>query len=332
MMRTPLMLGIVFWLIPLSLFGQACCSGGTPLAGNIGLRPLRMGNIFIDLTYDYNTQQSLLAGSEILNDDRRERNTHAVLFRGGYALTDHLALSGIISWINEKENVDLLSGGINRFSATGIGDAIALVQYEPVKWRNKNLVFGTGVKFPLGRTDIADEETGLLLNPDLQPGSGSWDWILGVHFQQQHIFKDNLTLISSITARFNSEADRFGGQQPYQFGRELRVNLGVRDRYLIGRVLLDPSIMLLYRRTEMDQVNDSPVPNTGGNWIHLLPSLNWQVSTSFSVGASVEIPLYRDLMGTQLTTTRRMTLTIAYQLGQKTGFIDEPGSTGEIRF
>ena len=319
-------------LLSSQLSGQACCSGGTPLAGNIGLRPLQAKSIFIDLTYDYNTQRSLLTGSEVLDDDRRERNTNAILARASYAITDNFALSGIISWINEEERVKALNGGINRFAATGVGDAIAMVQYQPLTWQDKSWVMGFGVKFPLGSTNITDEETGLLLNPDLQPGSGSWDWIIGTQFQQQHFLKENLTLIASLTARFNSEADRFGGQQTYQFGREFRANLGVRDRLLIGKALIDPSLILLYRRTEMDQIQGIAVPNTGGNWIHVLPGLNWQINPVFSLGGSMEIPIHRNLTGTQLTTTNRFTLSIAYSFNGQESKNNLLPSKSNLRF
>ena len=309
------LISIVF--APTVLLAQACCSGGTPLAGNVSLRSMDGGSAFFDLTYDYNTQRSLLTGSELLDDDRRERNTNAILLRGSYAITGKLGVTGILSWVNEQENVKALNGGINQLSATGIGDAILMFQYEPVNWIGKNLVFGAGVKFPIGRFDIRNPDNGLLLNPDLQPGSGSWDWLFGINFQQQHVFKDNLTLMASVTGRINSEAERFEGQQLYKFGSELRINLGFNDRYLIGNVLIDPSLILLYRRTEIDQIQNVEVPNTGGNWIHLSPGLNWQATTNFSIGTSVEIPLFRDLRGTQLTTTNRFTFTLAYQLNAK---------------
>ncbi len=308
---------LAYIFLPTTIFAQACCSGGTPLAGNIGLRPMSAGDVFFDLTYDYNTQRTLLSGSTVLDDNRRERNTNALLARAGYALTDHLSFTAILSWIDEEEKVQALSGGTNRLGASGLGDAIALVQYEPIKWRDKNLVFGGGIKFPLGSIDNRDPETGLILNPDLQPGSGSWDMVLGVHFQQSHFFKNNLTMIASVTSRLNTEADRFEGQQAYQFGTEFRTNFGFRDRYLLGTFLLDPGLILLYRRTEIDRIDGNEVPNTGGQWLHVLPNLNWQISPAFSVGASVEIPLYRNLTGTQLTTTNRFTFTLAYQISKQ---------------
>lgn len=313
--------------LPAALWAQACCSGGTPLAGNIGLRPISVGDLYFDLTYDYNTQRSLLSGSEVLDDNRRARNTNALLLRGSYGLTDKLAVTGMVSWINEIENVEAFAGD-NRFSATGIGDALLIAQYNLIQKQFVNLLFGTGVKFPLGRTDIRDPETGLLLNPDLQPGSGSWDLILSARFEKQHVWKDNLTFIAELTSRLNTEADRFEGQQAYQFGREYRLNIGFRDRYLVGHLLIDPTLNFLYRRSEADQVRGSTVPNTGGHWVHMTPGVNWQTTPAFTVGAAVGIPLYRNLTGTQLTTTNRFTLTLSYQISGGTRGEIAPG----IRF
>ena len=318
---------LVLTLLPCTIWSQACCSGGTPLAGNIGLRPISAGDVYFDLTYDFNTQQSLLNGSQVLDDRRRERNTNAILGRVSYGLSEKLAVTGIFSWINEKENVQSF-GSPTRFSATGVGDAILIAQYESIQSEDLNLIFGAGVKFPLGRIDIRDPETGLLLNPDLQPGSGSWDLMLGTLFEKQHLWKNNLTFMAQFVTRLNTEADRFEGQQAYQFGTDYRATLGFRDRYLIGTALFDPSINFLYRYSEADQVSGSTVPNTGGHWIHMTPGLNWQASPAISIGALVGIPLYRNLTGTQLTTTNRFTFTLSYQLaGKSTISIDRPNVT-----
>ena len=316
---------IAYIFIPLSIYSQACCSGGTPLAGNIGLRPMGARDVYLDLTYDYNRQGTLLNGSTILNDNRRERNTNSLLSRISYGITSRLAVTGILSWINEKEIVQAIAG-TNQFSATGLGDAIVIAQFESLQKKDAFLIFGAGLKFPLGRIDIRDPETGLLLNPDLQPGSGSWDFVVAARFEKQHVWKDNLTLIAELTTRMNTEADRFEGQQAYQFGREYRINAGLRDRYLLGTIILDPVLNFLYRRTEVDQISGNEVPNTGGHWIHMMPGVNWQITPALAIGTSIAIPLHRSLTGTQLTTTNRFTLTLSYQIEGRPAGIDSDSS------
>ena len=69
--------------LPAFLHGQACCSGGTPLSGSLGLQNLEGQSVLLEVNYDYNTQHDLVSGSSKLNDNPRRRNTHSILLRGG---------------------------------------------------------------------------------------------------------------------------------------------------------------------------------------------------------------------------------------------------------
>ena len=62
-----------------SLWSQACCSGGTPLAGNLGIQNYQNDILSFQLTYDYNTQRDLFNESDRLDDDNRIRNTHSLV-------------------------------------------------------------------------------------------------------------------------------------------------------------------------------------------------------------------------------------------------------------
>ena len=52
-----------------------------------------MGNWQFGLTYDYNTLRDVIAGTEKLNDDLRQRTTHTFLFEVSYGLTSNISLN-----------------------------------------------------------------------------------------------------------------------------------------------------------------------------------------------------------------------------------------------
>lgn len=318
-------------LLPGFGFGQACCSGGSPLAGTLGLQSMPSGSGLLEVNYDYNTQHDLVEGSKELGDNPRRRNTHSVLLRGVYAFTDRTSIFGILSLIRQEDLTKQLSGGSRLKYAEGLGDAILFGQYALQNRLDRQILIGGGVKIPLGSVGEIDPETGLPLHPDLQPGTGSWDILFGARISWQHVLKQNLQLTSNLTYRLTAPADRYLGRQKYEFGDELRWLTGLSDSYLLGGGIWNPSLFLLYRFTQIDRTNDLDTPNTGGHWVHIRPGLGYAFSPSFSVNTFGEIPLYRQLKGTQLTTTFRFRLSLSYFFsGNKT---PEPiAPSGEWRF
>lgn len=303
-------LGLIFsWQ---AAFAQACCSGGTPLSGSLGLQRMAAGSALVELTYDYNTQHDLISGSTRLDNNPRRRNTHSMLLRGVYALNDRFSLFGILSFIRQEEVIMRQSGERGIKQAAGFGDAVLFGQYSLVDRPALDLLLGAGVQIPVGSVGHIDNETGLPLNPDLQPGTGSWDGLLGARLSIYHVFKQNLSFTSNITYRLTTPADRYAGRQRYEFGDELRWLTGFSDQFLIGTGIVTPSILVMYRRTQADKTNDFATPNTGGHWLHLRPGLGYAFSPRLNLNVFGEIPLYRQLEGTQLTTSTRFRISMAY--------------------
>ena len=303
----------IFLVVQSTTFAQACCSGGTPLSSNLGIQPLEEKLLQFQLSYDYNTQRDLILGDRQLEDDSRHRDTHSLLLRTSYAFAPRWSITGLFSLVRQEEDIFRSTGNFTTASQ-GIGDLVGLLQYALVSKTNTNLILAGGAKIPIGVTDRIDQRTGIELNPDLQPGTGAWDGIFGLHFAQNHFLKQNLSIFFTNTYRLTSKDDRFDGRQTYKFGNEWISQLGFKDRFLIGGLIVDPSIVFKYRNTLRDEVDQSLVPNTSGHWVHLLPGIDLAFHPDFAIGASFELPIYRNLFGTQLTTTRKITLSLNYTL------------------
>lgn len=313
--------GIMF-LIPNESFAQACCSGGTPLSGStLGIQSMEASNLQIQLSYDYNTQRSLFQSSKNLDDNNRDRNTHSFLLRSSYAFNSKFSATGIFSFIQQEER-NRFNGFDDTFTrVNGIGDVVLMLQYQVISKNNASLIFSGGIKAPIGSTDRVDPRTGIVYAADLQPGTGSWDYIGGVNFTVNNIMKNNLNFLTLFTYRLTNDALRFGGAQRYEFGDELQLLMGVTDSYVIGKGIFDPSLLIRYRHTGVDQSRlegGNPdwfdTPNTSGNWLHLVPGIDWHLNTNIKLGISSEIPIYRNLNGTQLTTTFIFRTSISYNL------------------
>lgn len=296
-------------LLPAFAFAQACCSGGTPLSGALGLQQLTGGSGLLELNYDYNTQRDLVAGSTLLGDNPRRRHTHSLLLRGVYSFSDRWTLLGLFSLVRQEEVIDRPTGERGHKEAQGAGDASLFGQYALVARPRTSLLVGAGLTLPVGATGRVDAETGLPLHPDLQPGAGAWDGLAGIRLT---LSANNLSVTANATYRLTTPSDRYQGRQRYEFGDELLLFTGFDYRLSIGQGILEPSLLLRYRFTTADRTDSIETPNTGGHWLHLRPGLGYAPTPRFRVAAFGEVPLYRRLKGTQLTTTARLRLTLSY--------------------
>lgn len=114
-----LQLFLVFCL-PLSLYGQGCCSGGPPLSGSLGLEPIQGRHWQVEPIFDYKTQQDLVSGTKSFGENPRNRLTHAGLLRVSYALNARLSFTVLTSWVRQEERVRRVGGGQSINYAQGL--------------------------------------------------------------------------------------------------------------------------------------------------------------------------------------------------------------------
>lgn len=298
------------------LYGQTCCSGGVPLANNLGLPNNGSGSWTVGLNYDYNNLNTLNAGSQKLDDQARQRETRSVLFNIGYGLTERWSVEALFTWVNQTRTINQF-GNRNFTETSGLGDAVFLLKYSipNVLGANSNLDVGAGTKAPIGRSDLTTTD-GLLITADLQPGSGAWDGIGWAALSKQAPWRPSATLSGSATLRATGKNNEYlNGLATYEFGDELQATLGYTDQFLLWQsLLLSPGIVFRYRRAWQDRIDDQQIPNTGGEWIFIRPELNAFLSQNLIFTGRVELPLYSYVDGTQVTPTVRFTFGLRLQI------------------
>ena len=223
--------------------------------------------------------------------------------------------NGLFSFVDQKRTIFSPLGEVNTTQANGLGDVVVLFQYTPFSNLKRSLTLAAGPKLPLGKFNAVDPEYGLPLSPDLQPGSGSLDGILGLTFQEYHLLNVvGLTFSSSAGFRLTAPAQRFEGDFTYRFGNESMIAAGLQKNFLIKTTSLSPFVFLNFRNTLQDKIDGSKVAGTGGNWLNLNPGVNIELSNRVGFNLSGEIPLYRNLNGTQLTTSYRYNIGMSIKL------------------
>lgn len=303
-----------------NLPGQACCSSGAPVVSNLAVYNWQGTGLSMRLVYDYNYLNDLVSGERLLDDRSRTRATSTLMYRVAYTFRHRWSVIGLFPWVWQLER-NARQGKVFENRASGLGDIILLGRYQWIQKTNQGLAISLGVKTASGLINRVDEETGLPLNPDLQPGTGSWDGLFVLQFDQKigkefwgHLFG---------SYRLTTPNDRFAGQIQYEFGNETQAFLGFSRPIPLLRVTPRPFIYVRYRHTQPDLTNGDVTPNTGGHWLHLVPQFQLDIGYNWGLDARAEIPLYRKLTGTQLTTTYSLRFAVFYRLNNQARPLNE---------
>ncbi|EDP72492.1 hypothetical protein FBALC1_15362 [Flavobacteriales bacterium ALC-1] len=296
---------------------QTCCSGGIPLSNNIGLEFSGENTAVLGISYDFNNLNTLKNDEQTLEDNSRLRTTHSVLINAGYSFSKRLSVEGLFTWVNQRRIISEFESE-NLDQTYGIGDAIVLARYTIVNniEKNWNVNLGFGVKIPVGSSTETNDQ-GITLNADLQPGSNAWDLIYLLGTSKTFDFRPTMTFSSRVVYRQPGENDSYFGNSTYKFGDEIQAYLSVSDQFLIRKTLINPGLSFKYRNSQKDKIQNIDLPNTGGDWVFVIPNFSIQLFQNISFNAAAELPLYSRPDGIQLTPTYRLTTGLLFNLFNK---------------
>jgi len=286
-------------------FSATCSCAGVPLLNSMNAASVDQNQWHLNLTYEIHEMNKLYSGSDEVNDEtNRKRKTDSYIIQADYGINETWSVSAMLSYVDHEREIGRSSNSFS--SASGIGDGLVLLKYTPKqinlfsKWEYS---VGLGVKIPLGEDDIT--QNSVTLSEDMQPSTGSYSTLawgyLGYAFDQA----GQKQLFISSNYSVNQENDR-----NYANGNEFNIGIGasytMKERW--GFVA-----QLRYRTTEADERNGDAIPNTGGEWVDFIPSVQYRINDKSGVNLGIRIPLYRDLDGAlQFTTSSAATLGYSY--------------------
>lgn len=324
-------LTLLFAVITNFSFGQACCSGGVPLGGTLGLGTADYKAFQFLLTFDRNVLNDLMSNSTLLKDDTRSRLTTSTLLEVNYGINERWAIATVLPFVRQERIIKGFEGQEEFTFTQGLGDVMLLLKYRilnPETTPFMEWVVGGGPKLPTGKTDFLNN-SGLTLPADMQPGSGSLDGMFWTFFQKSKFPIQPMSLVVVSTFRKSGKNNDYNGSQVYQFGDEFQANLGINynffaiwpmDIFAFGR----------YRTQNVDLIDGNVFPGSGGKWVYVIPGFNVSFIQDLSFRASVDIPVYRNLYGTQLTTSYRYTMAMFYNLNPNKKKIGNTLKFGEL--
>jgi hypothetical protein len=212
-------------------------------------------------------------------------------FSLGNHVTENLTVFTEIPYVirRSKEIEDATILGSNQKSE-GWGDLFLFGDYAFFKENNKSASFVGGVKFPTGSTNRLNS-VGDKFELELQPGTGSVDYVTGGVYKQQ---MNRVELLANMVYVFKTE-----GARDFKFGDLFSTSLFVD--YLINpdskmfntKVGIDANLQ--YEQKQKD--NGSKVSDSGGTTILLGPALTIGATRDIAIFSSVMFPVYQNLGG-----------------------------------
>ena len=314
-MRTSKVILILFSIVGFIqiVIAQTCCSGGVPISNNLGIAQGAKGTLVTALSWDYNYLNTLKTGSTTLDQNNRVRGTHSALLQLGYSISDRFSGDLLLPVVAQERTITTL-GGDRKDITFGLGDISFLVKYQLLQDATGfDFNIGMGIKLPTGLTNIEDN-AGIIYNADLQPGSGSIDYIWRTQASYSIPRRPQLKVISTAIFSLKGKNEEYLGNNLYQFGNELQIIFGLSEKLLLGKQILDMALLARYRTVQNDKFNNGNLPGTGGKWIFIQPNITWWATPSLGISLQIETPLFAEVVNTQLSPTIRTNFGIMKKL------------------
>jgi hypothetical protein len=299
----------VLLMLPPRAIAQTCSCASVPILGSMELASPKDQQWYLATTYEYHDISDLVSGSDSITDvTGRDRTSEALIFEASRGLSEKWSISALLAAVSHEREVNNI-----RASASGLGDAIVMAKYSPQTislYSDTTWSFGFGGRIPVGSND--ETQNGITLAEDMQPSVGAYGGVLWGYWAHALNDSKSARIYASVSYTQNGENDR-----DYQFGAEATATLGgnyqTQSPWGFG-------VDLVYRTAERDQRASTDIPNTGGEWLDIIPSAQYHLTETLAIRASGKFPLARNLNDAlQFTTKYSFRLSLSYVFGAEAG-------------
>lgn len=195
---------------------------------------------------------------------------------------------------------------IHQANVDGLTDLWLTAKWRILKGAPGHLSLMGGVKIPVGDDNERFSE-GDLVEPSSQPGTGAWDFRLGVAYSRY--LTARLTLDASATYTFRTEHDDFKVGDRLDAGLALNWRLTESIRaYPQWSVFAE----VLYIWIGRDQEGGEDQRNTGGSFVFVQPGLRVRFTENFALVGAVAVPVCQELYEDQPDTRWKASLALEW--------------------
>ena len=302
------------------LIGAAAHHGpGTSGGGSstISGETLKAGSFDFDLRLDF---------TEFRHFDREQAEAHAATagefdavkrslvttVSGAYGVTDDIQVgasigyyraSDFISAERDEETGDVESG---RANPAGLTDLWLNGKARLMKGKPGNLAAIAGIKLPVG-DDNERLDNGELLEPSSQPGSGAFDFQLGLAYSR--FLTPQLTMDASGVYTFRTRHEGFKVGDRFDAGVALAYRL-TQDIGAFPQWSVFAEVNGVW--VQKDHASgEGANPNTGGTTLFLTPGARVRFTPHVALTLAPSVPVVQDLNGDQDKTRLKVAATVS---------------------
>lgn len=194
---------------------------------------------------------------------------------------------------------------------SGMTDQWLAAKYRVMKGADGSLALLGGVKLPFGDDNEGDEggAANRPLEPALQPGSGTFDFLLGAAYSTY--LSERVTIDASLSYTYRTE------QGDYKIGDLALLSAAVAYRFTENVSIFPQTSLFLeahVRHLQRNEEDGEKIRNSGGTVLFLSPGLRVGFSDRVSFTISPQIPVLQALHDEQQRTLFKvaMGLTVTF--------------------
>jgi outer membrane putative beta-barrel porin/alpha-amylase len=315
--RIRIILFLLLFAAPASANHGPGTSGGGSSTGSG--ETLKLGQLELSFREDYTEFEHISRGeaeARAARDGEFDALERAFVtgFSLAYGVTDDFQVGAQIGYYFGDHFIGAESDGRGG-AESGVGDPYGLTdlwlnaKYRFLKGAPGNLAAMAGFKFPTGRDDFR-LSNGAPLEPSSQPGTGSYDFLVGAAYSR--FLTSHMTVDVSAAHTFRTEHDDFrvGDRTDLGLALAYRLTDSIKD-FPNFSVFGEALGVILQKDLEGDEHN----PNSGGGTMYLSPGVRVRFNPSISLTVAPAFPVIQELNGDQILTRFKLALTLSVSFG-----------------
>ncbi len=301
---------------------KSCGSASCPLNT---FRSIHAGSLSVGWSFEYIMQDRIYVGSSLSfvgaipehHDEVQtlnERNILTLLL----GVTDRASIEVLVPFVHrEHSHIQRqdTSSSWESWNFSGLGDITLTAHYrvvDPESQYAPAVTIDAGVKTSSGAGGFrnSDGEQGEVT---IQPGTGSVDGLVGLHYEQ------NVAAVPSLAGTYATLPFTAGltyqfpgaGTDGYRFGNSLLAHVGTAYQFLNKATALLQVNARLQGYADVGSTGE-PRENTGGTWIFLSPGLECQFAEGLRGRTYIQFPVYQNVNGIQQTARYNLFFNVNY--------------------
>lgn len=250
-----------------------------------------------------------------------------------YGINHHLTLSAELPFVRRddlREGTHAHVGGVavngveELGTVAGVGDMNVLVKYRLTDEGTTGFALLGGIKVPTGSTRKRSLD-GERLETEHQPGTGSWDPIIGAsgstNLGAVQLTASAIYQLSTRGAQRTRLGDRIQGgiALSHRFGSPTQDHVDSYSHHhgdeLDGQhehagATWDAFVEIAGEWEGRQKVDGEIEEASGGKWVYVAPGVRFNSASGWSAGAALALPIWQDIRASHPENRYRLTLSI----------------------